>query len=262
MRSPEHARFIEDVTDYVLDTQAQSAGTTAGNGESESQTKKRKLDHGLSGASLALHSGKSPNEINAQFEVREVSFSIPQRKRLHVELSTERIQLKNPATGQYEASEDLRKYSYALRLPVPEKAQKQYNYCLIPEYGEGIGRQAANTHEIPADILLWTMSAGPPKAAQALDVNWANELAASGEQILEGALNIALKSANIELTYPDKDEFASAIPESHRKGETAFHVKAFKGSKDGKFGDAFLCAPWTRGPALSSDVLPITVIEC
>ena len=35
--------------------------------------------------------------------------------------------------------------------------------------------------------------------------------------------------------FPTEDEFASAIPQSHRKGEKAFHVKAYKGSKDGKW---------------------------
>ena len=32
---------------------------------------------------------------------------------------------------------------------------------------------------------------------------------------------------------PNEDEFASAIPEAHRKSEKAYHVKAFRGSKDG-----------------------------
>lgn len=35
------------------------------------------------------------------------------------------------------------------------------------------------------------------------------------------------------LTLPNADEFASATPESHRKSDTAYHVKAFRGSKDG-----------------------------
>jgi hypothetical protein len=36
-----------------------------------------------------------------------------------------------------------------------------------------------------------------------------------------------------EVIFPDADEFASAVPESHRKGEKAYHVKAHRGSKEG-----------------------------
>ncbi len=36
-----------------------------------------------------------------------------------------------------------------------------------------------------------------------------------------------------EVTFPDADEFASAVPESHRKSEKAYHVKAHRGSKEG-----------------------------
>jgi hypothetical protein len=32
---------------------------------------------------------------------------------------------------------------------------------------------------------------------------------------------------------PDAGEFASAVPESHRKGDKAYHVKAHRGSKEG-----------------------------
>ena len=190
----------------------------------ESQNKKRKLDHDSESALSAF---------KPRFEVRDVSFSIPQRKKLHLELSEDRILLRNPSNTQTEASELLKDYAYAVRLPVPEKAQKQYNYCLIPAYGEGIGRQQPGDGKI-ANTILWTVNFGPPKAAKALDSAWSKELASSGDEILDDALNIALKkAANIQLTYPDEDEFASAKPESHRKGETAFHVKAFKGSKEG-----------------------------
>lgn len=37
-----------------------------------------------------------------------------------------------------------------------------------------------------------------------------------------------------KLIAPEDAEFASATPEAHRKGEKAYHVKAFRGNKDGK----------------------------
>ncbi len=36
------------------------------------------------------------------------------------------------------------------------------------------------------------------------------------------------------LIQPDEAEFVSATPEAHRKAEKAYHVKAFRGSKDGE----------------------------
>jgi hypothetical protein len=33
--------------------------------------------------------------------------------------------------------------------------------------------------------------------------------------------------------FPDARDFSSAVPESHRKGEKAYHVKAHRGSKEG-----------------------------
>ena len=41
-----------------------------------------------------------------------------------------------------------------------------------------------------------------------------------------------------EVVVPRKEEFMSALTESHRKGEPAWHVKAFRGSKEGEFGNA------------------------
>ena len=38
-----------------------------------------------------------------------------------------------------------------------------------------------------------------------------------------------------EVVVPRKEEFVSALRESHRKGEPAWHVKAFRGSKEGEF---------------------------
>lgn len=50
---------------------------------------------------------------------------------------------------------------------------------------------------------------------------------------LEDALVQILRQHELALTLPDEKEFASAVPEPHRKSEKAYHVKAFRGSKDG-----------------------------
>jgi len=54
-------------------------------------------------------------------------------------------------------------------------------------------------------------------------------------ELIEQTLNKCLEKTSAgKLIKPDDAEFASATPEAHRKGEKAYHVKAFRGSKDGK----------------------------
>lgn len=85
-------------------------GSSVTNGEQDAQAnaKKRKLDD----SSTSAPTENAPKGIvKAQFELKDVSVSIPQRKKLHLELSDERVQLRNPASGQVELSEDIKKYS-------------------------------------------------------------------------------------------------------------------------------------------------------
>lgn len=54
------------------------------------------------------------------------------------------------------------------------------------------------------------------------------------ELVLERVLNAIMHNSSVKVTCPDEEEFVAAVPESHRKGEKAYHVKAFRGSKDGR----------------------------
>lgn len=51
-------------------------------------------------------------------------------------------------------------------------------------------------------------------------------------RVLDENLNLA--SNQTKVVRPDEKEFVSAMPEAHRKTEKAFHVKAFRGSKEGE----------------------------
>lgn len=57
---------------------------------------------------------------------------------------------------------------------------------------------------------------------------------ADPEQVLELVLNAIMQKGGVSVTLPDEAEFVAAVPESHRKSEKAYHVKAFRGSKDGR----------------------------
>ena len=50
---------------------------------------------------------------------------------------------------------------------------------------------------------------------------------------LNKCLSATADGAAKKVVVPSDAEFASAVPQSHRKGEKAWHVKAHRGSKDG-----------------------------
>lgn len=115
-------------------------------------------------------------------------------------------------------------------LPVPEKTQKQFNFCIIPEFADGITPPPEGA--AAPEAMVFTVADGPAKAC----------FLGSGQQIGHGAgetaeglirkiLNENLP--NTSVVRPDVREFVSAMPEAHRKGEKAYHVKAFRGSKEG-----------------------------
>ena len=74
--------------------------------------------------------------------------------------------------------------------------------------------------------MLWTVNAGPIKNYERGD--------SIEDYDPETIIDEVLRSVGLPVIEPVEKEFASATPEAHRKKETAFHVKAFKGSKDGE----------------------------
>lgn len=117
----------------------------------------------------------------------------------------------------------------ALCFPVPEKAQRQWNFVIFSRRA----LDAVSGAEVPeAEQVVWTMNETAPT----------NVTAAAGYEPLENdtyvtsclrSLNACLKPLGKTTVIPSEKEFASAIPQSHRKGEVAYHVKAHRGSKDG-----------------------------
>jgi hypothetical protein len=100
-----------------------------------------------------------------------------------------------------------------LTLPVPEKTKRQHNFVIIP----------SSTIE----PIIWTVFEPSAKELAA----GANEEPAHTANLL----NKELKPFRKRVVFPDENEFASAIVQSHRKEEKAFHVKAHRGAKDGTY---------------------------
>jgi hypothetical protein len=116
---------------------------------------------------------------------------------------------------------------------VPEKTQRQFNFCIIPKYGNGV--VISPDGEAVLDPIVWTVPDGPPKTAffgSGVPAMEGSNLGETYESYLQRMLNAKLKHTKV--VSPTEKEFVSATPEAHRKGEKAYHVKAFRGSKEGQ----------------------------
>ena len=118
-------------------------------------------------------------------------------------------------------------------LPVPEKAQPQYNFCIFPKNGSGLGTSVAE--ETIQDQIVWTVPAITPKPGVCSDTLQAGE-DDSYKDIILRVLNSRLSRFRKDIgrvIEPNEQDFASELAQAHRKGEKGYHVKAFRGSKDG-----------------------------
>ena len=113
-------------------------------------------------------------------------------------------------------------------LPLPEKAKRQHNLIVIPVNGDGVN-PVPDSVIAPPEPIVWTFAEATGK-----DVKEGED---PGPAPIAAAINECLAKEGVgkKVVFPDEKEFASAIVQSHRKGEKAFHVKAFRGSKDGEF---------------------------
>lgn len=113
---------------------------------------------------------------------------------------------------------------------MPEKTQKQFNFCIIPEYADGITPPPEGT--AASEAMVFTIADGPAKAAfSGNGEQLGHGPGDSAEAFIRKILNENMPHTNV--VRPDDKQFVSAMPEAHRKGEKAYHVKAFRGSKEG-----------------------------
>jgi hypothetical protein len=113
---------------------------------------------------------------------------------------------------------------------VPEKTQKQFNFCIIPEFADGITPPPEGA--AVSEAMVFTVADGPAKTAfTGSGQQVGHNPGETAEGLIRKILNQNLPHTNV--VRPDEKEFVSAMPEAHRKGEKAYHVKAFRGSKEG-----------------------------
>lgn len=118
---------------------------------------------------------------------------------------------------------------HVVAVPVPEKNQRQFNFCVIPWYGDVVNPPPDG--EAAPEAMVWTVADGPPKAAFSGAGQQLGAEGETGENLLRRMLNESL--THTQVVRPDDKQFVSAMVEAHRKTDKAYHVKAFRGSKEG-----------------------------
>ncbi|KAG8527910.1 uncharacterized protein KY384_006826 [Bacidia gigantensis] len=155
----------------------------------------------------------------------DLSFTLPQRKKLKLSLNLALnggIRVLNP-TGDIETQTPWSSILEIACLPVPEKTQAQFNFCIF-------------TNPLPntsSEQILFTVPATPPKPGTVHGLTDSDPKDATYNSILTMHLNAALKRRNLIVTLPSEAVFTSHLPQATRKGEKAYHVKAFRGAKEG-----------------------------
>lgn len=221
-QNPAQSTLFRDISTYILNQASQPVA--------EPVTKKRKLEENNSSQNGApATSGSLINSsTRAWRSYPGVSFAIPQRKKFTLELLDKKdggIRAIG-ANGSVEFAIEWKDVDQVFCLPIPEKAKKQHHFIIVPAHGDGVNPLPDGMAAAPEPIV-WTFEE------------------ATGKNIVEGedpgpgplaeAIHHCLIQAGTgkEVVFPVADEFASATPESHRKGDTAYHVKAHRGSKEG-----------------------------
>ncbi|KAI9806188.1 MAG: hypothetical protein M1825_006303 [Sarcosagium campestre] len=233
--------LFSSISHYVIALKDLSTATTRSDDDSP-PSKKRRLADEVSSAPGASRNGQlTPRmngdggaEANVLLTVADVSFSVPQRKKMTLELTDRGLRARLPATGDIALDVAWTDFDHAACLPVPEKTQRQYSFCLFPTASSG------------SDALVWTVPDAAPDSASGklkgeapikTETGTGEDATAIGTQqtyrtLLIDVLNQLLPN-RVTVQEPRADEFASALVEAHRKSEKAYHVKAFRGSKDG-----------------------------
>ncbi|KAI1456216.1 Rtt106-domain-containing protein [Annulohypoxylon moriforme] len=205
-----------------------------------SSLKRRRVDiepsqNGTTQSATAPSTVEDVASENILLEIKDISVSIPQRKKFELCFTPKHIYARTPGTTAplpsiVYAWKDI---EYAFYLPVPEKSQVQHNYILFPRNSFSLSKSGTPTEE----PLVFTVSAGAPKPGSIGGPNAAAASAVSDSYttLFNWALNKCLQAAgnNVQIVAADPTKFHSKVRQPHRPKEPAVHVKAFRGSKDG-----------------------------
>jgi hypothetical protein len=219
-----------DVSNYVTSlrpqTQTQSVPVS---------TKKRKLEDGSSAPGAQWHGSTTPSlgSVVTAFECSDVSVQIPARKKLRLSLGRDPqdarrgiVRLLNSTTNELECAIPSEQIEDIFSVPVPDKQARQTFFAIIPK-ADAVGAGGA-----PPEQMLFTLNeTAPPTNASSTDFAIADD--ETYVSVTRRSFERTLAPYGKTIITPDDNEFASARAQAHRKGEKAYHVNCYRGSKEG-----------------------------
>ncbi|CAN8104493.1 unnamed protein product [Discula destructiva] len=186
---------------------------------------------------LLIELANAAQEELVLLEVKEVSVSIPQRKKYDLcftknYLYTKQVGTSTPVQGMVYKWTDV---EYVFYAPIPEKQQLQYNYILFPRNTA----LSATKGWPPVDFepILFTVPTTAPKAGTVAGYAAATaaQVSDSYPSLMHWAITSQLQAVGnpAAITATDARVFHSMAKQAYRPGEKAVHVKAHRGTKDG-----------------------------
>ncbi|EME44813.1 hypothetical protein DOTSEDRAFT_53786 [Dothistroma septosporum NZE10] len=224
--------LFEDIGRHVLSSQ--NSTVSPSEVPAAPASKKRKLDDATQPKALT-ENGTAQGAISnpaVMFECKNVSFAVPARKKLKLQVIADsadsrrrEVRLIDPKTENTEYTLSNSQIDEVFCLPVPEKQQRQWNFCVFPKAG------ATTAEGTPCEQMVFTLNETKPD--DALSTSREKLEGDTYVTVTEPEIDQMLQPYGKQVIRPTEDEFASSIPQSHRKGEKAYHVKAHKGTKEG-----------------------------
>ena len=222
-------KLFGDIARYTL-TVAQTAPSTS-SPSLVTNSKKRKLDDGATTTSNGDHAGAGIAQPVVSFECNDVSFQIPARKKLKLQVVSDaqdarkqELRLLNPQTAEIEYVMSSMEIDQVFCLPVPEKQQRQWNFCVFP-------LSTAADDVSAKEQVVFTMA--ETKIAGAGVIGHTADEKDTYVMYTQAELDRMLQPYGKKVVTPYILEFHSRIVQPHRRGEHAYHVKAHRGSKEG-----------------------------
>lgn len=227
-----------DVARYISTSQSSQSAAQSSTGP---QPKKRKIeepDHPVKQEPIGHETNGIGQALGGPtlLGLADISFSLPVRKKLQLELlgfSQAGLRVSSVSENKTYFQLALNEIEHAFCLPVPEKATRQQNVILLLR--RQLTYPGAKAEDESYDQLLWTLPETAVKGVTAAAQGFEAQDGETYVQILLRCLQPMLAGVGKSVVMPQEKEFVSAIPQSHRKGEKGWHVKAFVGSKDGTF---------------------------
>lgn len=194
----------------------------------ENLSKKRKLDNGDESTAQDRdfwHSGSYST-------VKDVSFTIPQRKKLTLELgdAAAGLRARHSTTNTVEFGVKWSQIQHVVCLPMPEKAQPQCAFCIIPTRNLGITALSGAANA--PDQISWTVLNTTPKPGIFSD-DVKTALNEPIKDVMVRILNKRLEKRNLQVIEPQNNELSSKLPQAQSKRPNTVHVKAHQGNKEG-----------------------------